>query len=317
MKAIVRDRFGDPDVLELRDLERPSVERNEVLVRVHASTVAIGDWFWLTGTPRIMRPASGLLRPRDHILGRDVAGVVEATGDGVTEFAAGDAVFGEIPNGAHAEYVAAPAELFARKPANVSFEEAAAAPIAGVTALQGLRDKGRIKPGQRVLINGASGAVGTFAVQIAKAYGTEVTAVCGADSAELVRSLGADHVIDYRTTDFTADSERYDLIFDLAGSQPVGRCRNVLTPSGIYVASTSNLGVLLRAALASMVARDQVAMHSATESKADLEILRDLIEKGAINPVIDRRYELAQVPDAFRDQGAGHARGRKVITVAA
>ncbi len=317
MKAIIRDRFGSPDVLELRDVERPTIERDEMLVRVHASTVAIGDWFWLTGTPRIMRMASGIFRPRDPILGRDVAGVVEATGNGVTDFVPGDQVFGEIPNGAHAEYIAAPAELFARKPAELSFEEAAAVPIAGVTALQGLRDSGRIKPGQRVLINGASGAVGTFAVQIAKSYGADVTAVCGTDSADLVRELGADHVIDYRTTDFTAGTERYDLIFDLAGSQPIGRCRKVLTPTGIYVASTSNLSVLLRAVLASLVSGGQVVMHSAKESQADLEFLCGLIEKGAITPVIDRRYELAQVPDAFRDQGAGHARGRKVITVAA
>ena len=315
MKAMVRDRFGDADVLELRDVERPSIQSDEVLVRVHASSVSIGDWFWLTGTPLIMRPVSGLLRPHDRILGRDFAGVVEAVGEGVSSLTPGDEVYGEAANGAHAEYLAIAADKVALKPANLSFEEAAAAPLAGVTALQGLRDSGRISSGQQVLINGASGAVGTFAVQIAKAFGAEVTAVCSAGSADLVRSLGADHVIDYASTDFTAGTERYDLIFDLAGSQSVGRCRKVLTPTGIYVASTSELGVLLRAGLTSMVARGQVAVFAAKESQADLEALRELIERGAVKPVIDGRYTLAQTPDAFRDQAAGHARGRKVVTV--
>jgi len=317
MKAIVRERFGGPEVLTLKTVERPSAEPGEVLVRVRASSVSIGDWFWLTGTPRIMRLASGLIRPRDPILGRDVAGVIEAVGSDVTTLEPGDEVYGEIPFGAHAEYVVAPADLFARKPTNLGFAEAAAVPLAGVTALQGLRDAGGIKSGQRVLINGASGAVGTFAVQVAGSFGAHVTAVCSADSAELIRSLGADDVIDYRTTDFTAGEDRYDLIFDLAGSQPVGRCRKVLTPTGTYVASTSNLAVLLRAGLTSVIARGQVKVFAAKESKADLEALTDLIEQGAINPIISRRYEFAQTPDAFRDQGAGHARGRKIITIAA
>lgn len=317
MKAIVRERFGGPEVLELRDIERPSIKAGEVLVRVHASSVSIGDWFWLSGTPRIMRLASGIVRPRDPILGRDVTGVIEAVGSDVTTLHPGDEVYGEVPFGAHAEYVAAAADLLVPKPANLGFAEAAAVPIAGVTALQGLRDKGRIEPGQRVLVNGASGAVGTFAVQLASHFGAHATAVCSADSAELVRSLGADAVIDYRTTDFTAGEDRFDLIFDLAGSQPIGRCRKVLTPTGVYVASTSNLRVLLRAALASPFAGGQVAVFAARESPADLRTLTGLIEQGAIDPVIDRRYELAQTADAFRDQGAGHARGRKVITVVA
>jgi len=317
MKAIVRDRFGSPDVLQLRDVDRPTIKPNEVLVRVHASSVSISDWFWLTGTPAIMRPASGILRPRDPILGRDLAGVVEAVGADVRMLGVGDEVYGELDGGTHAEYVAAPEDRLARKPANLSFEEAAAVPLAGVTALQGLRDSGRIASGQHVLINGATGAVGTFAVQIAKAYGAEVTAVCSSSGAELVRSIGADHVIDYATTDFTAGTERYDLIFDLAGSQPVGRCRRVLTPGGVYVASTSKLSVLFAAMLTSVVARGQVTAFAAKESKADLEAMCELIEQGAVTPVIDDRYDLSHVPQAFRDQGSGHARGRKVITVAA
>lgn len=316
MKAMVRDRFGGPEVLRLREIEAPTPDADQVLVRVHASTVAIGDWFWLTGTPAIMRPASGIFRPRDPVLGRDLAGVVEAVGADVTTLKVGDEVYGEAPGGAHAELVAIGADSLTAKPANLSFEQAAAVPVAGVTALQGLR-KGGLKPGQRVLVNGASGAVGTFVVQIAKAFGAEVTAVCSTGASELVHSIGADHVIDYDSEDFTQGPERYDLIFDLAGSQSVGACRRVLGPNGVYVASTSRLGVLLRASLASMTARGQVVVHAAKESKDDLDELRDLIERGAVTPVIDRTYTLAEVPDAFRDQGAGHSRGRKVITVAA
>ena len=316
MKAMVRDRFGGPEVLELREIEAPTPGDDEVLVRVRASSVAIGDWFWLTGTPAIMRPASGILRPRDRVLGRDLAGVVEAVGAKVSTLNVGDEVYGEAPGGAHAELVAIRADLLAAKPVNLSFEQAAAIPVAGVTALQGLR-KGGLKPGQRVLVNGASGAVGTFVVQIAKAFGAEVTAVCSAGASELVRGIGANHVIDYANEDFTQGSARYDLIFDLAGSHSVGACRGVLSPNGVYVASTSRLRVLLRASLASMTARGRIVVHAAKESKDDLDELRDLIERGAVTPVIDRTYTLAQVPDAFRDQGAGHARGRKVITVTA
>jgi NADPH:quinone reductase-like Zn-dependent oxidoreductase len=317
MKVMMRDKFGSADVLRLAEIEPPRISGDEVLVRVHASTVSIGDWFWLTGTPLMMRPASGLLRPRDRVLGRDVAGVVTAVGADVRDMHIGDEVYGEIPFGAHAEYVAAPARLLARKPANLTFEQAAAVPLAGGTALQGLRDAGRLSAGQHVLVNGASGAVGTFAVQIAKAYGAEVTAVCSGPNAELVRSLGADHVIDYAHEDFTRGDARYDLIFDLVGSRPIGACRRVLTPTGVYVASTSKLRVLLRAALMSIVARGRVVVLVARGSKADLDALRELIEAGRVTPVIDGSYSLSQVPEAFRQQGLGHARGRKVITIAA
>jgi NADPH:quinone reductase-like Zn-dependent oxidoreductase len=317
MKAMVRDRFGSAEALRLEEMETPGISSDEVLVRVRASTVSIGDWFWLTGTPLLMRPASGLLRPRDRVLGRDVAGVVEAVGADVRDIQVGDEVYGEIPWGAHAEFAAVPARLLARKPANLSFEQAAAVPLAAGTALQGLRDAGRLKAGQHVLVNGASGAVGTFAVQIAKAYGAKVSAVCSARNAELVRSLGADHVIDYTRDDFTQGDTRYDLIFDLVGSRPIGSCRRVLTPSGVYVASTSRLRVLLRAALVSIVARGRVVVHAAHESNADLDTLRELIEAGQVTPVIDGYYSLSQVPTAFREQGLGHARGRKVISIAA
>ncbi|MFO7530923.1 MAG: NAD(P)-dependent alcohol dehydrogenase [Candidatus Limnocylindrales bacterium] len=313
----MRDRFGSADALRLAEIDTPQISSDEVLVRVHASTVSIGDWFWLTGTPLMMRPASGLLRPRDRVLGRDVAGVVAAVGADVRDMHIGDEVYGEIPFGAHAEYVAAPARLLARKPANLTFEQAAAVPLAGGTALQGLRDAGRLRAGQHVLVNGASGAVGTFAVQIAKAFGAEVSAVCSGPNAELVRSLGADHVIDYAHEDFTRGDARYDLIFDLVGSRPIGACRRVLTPTGVYVASTSKLRVLLRAALMSIVARGRVVVLVARGSKADLDALRELIEAGRVTPVIDGSYSLSQVPEAFRQQGLGHARGRKVITIAA
>jgi NADPH:quinone reductase-like Zn-dependent oxidoreductase len=312
---MTRDRYGSPDVLALRQLARPEPGRGEVLVRVRASSVTIGDWFMLTGRPRVLRAAWGPIRPRSQVLGREVAGVVEAVGPGVTELRAGDEVYGEVGGGTHAEYVVASERLLARKPATVGWAEAAAVPIAGVTALQGLRDAGRIEVGHRVLINGASGAVGTFAVQVATALGAEVTAVCGARSAELVRSLGADHVIDYAAADYTSGEERYDVIFDLVGNHGVGANRGVLTPTGVYVASTHRLGVLLRAAAAGLFARGRVVVLAQRESKADLEVLRELIEAGRVRPVVDRRYRLEDVPRAFVEQAAGHARGRKVIEV--
>jgi NADPH:quinone reductase-like Zn-dependent oxidoreductase len=301
----------------MREVAKPEIKAHQVLVRMHASSVSIGDWFWLTGSPRIMRPASGMLKPRDRILGRDVAGVVEAVGADVTDLTPGDEVYGEIGFGTHAEYVAADAAMLARKPSNLTFEQAAAVPLAGVAALQGLRDAGGVQPGGKVLINGASGAVGTFAVQVAKALGAEVTGVASTTGVELVRSIGADHVIDYTQTDFTMESGRYDLIFDLSGNHPIGDCRSVLTPSGVYVASTSNLWTLLRAATLVPFSRGQVVVFAANESKADLDALCELIEAGSVRPVIDRTYPLSDVPLAFRDQGAGHARGRKIISIAA
>jgi NADPH:quinone reductase-like Zn-dependent oxidoreductase len=316
MRAMARDRYGLPDVLELRQLARPEPGPGEVLVRVRASSVTIGDWLMLIGRPRIMRAAFGLLRPRARVLGREVGGVVVSVGADVTELRTGDEVYGEVDGGAHAEYVAAPERLLGRKPANLTFEEAAAVPIAGLTALQGLRDAGRMQPGHKVLVNGASGAVGTMAVQVAKALGAEVTAVCSGRNAELVRALGADHVIDYTRTDFTAGHERYDVIFDLAGSHGIRACRRVLTPKGVYVASTHRMRVLLSAAIVGLFARGRVTVFAQHQSRADLDTLSELIEAGRVRPVIDRRYTLADVPRAFAEQGAGHARGRKIIEVA-
>ncbi len=315
MRAMTRDRYGPPEVLELRTLARPEPGPGEVLVRVRASSVSIGDWLMLTGRPRMLRAAWGLLRPRSRVLGREVAGVVEAIGSEVSEVQPGDEVYGEVDNGAHAEYVVAPERLLARKPATLTFEEAAAVPIAGVTALQGLRDTGRIRPGHRVLVNGASGAVGTMVIQVAKALGADVTAVCSGRNAELVRSLGADSVIDYSQVDYTAGDARYDLIFDLAGNHGLGANRRMLTPQGVYVASTHRMSTMLRAALTSLWARGRVAVLAQRESKADLDTLRELIEAGHVRPVIDRRYPLDEVARAFREQAVGHAQGRKVIEV--
>ena len=301
----------------MREVDQPTFRPDEVLVRVHATSVSIGDWFWLTGTPLIMRPVAGIIAPRDPILGRDVAGVVEAIGSGVKDLAPGEEVYGEVPSGAHAEFVAARADLFTRKPLNLSFEEAAAAPLAGVTALQGLRESGGIRAGHHVLINGASGAVGTFAVQIAKAFDAEVTGVASTRNLELVRSIGADHVIDYTTEDYTRGSARWDIVFDLAGSHGIHANRRALVQNGVYVASTSRVSVLLRAALLGPFSRGRVRVFAARESRADLEALRELIEAGHVKPVIDRRYPFEQTPEAFRHQGAGHAQGRKVITISA
>jgi NADPH:quinone reductase-like Zn-dependent oxidoreductase len=249
------------------------------------------------------------------VLGREVAGVAEAIGPDVTDLRLGEEVYGEIDNGAHAEYVVAPERLLARKPATLTFEEAAAVPIAGVTALQGLRDAGRIRPGHRVLVNGASGAVGTMVVQVAKALGADVTAVCSGRNAGLVRSIGADSVIDYAQADYTAGEQRYDIVFDLVGNHGVEANRRILAPTGVYVASTHRMSTMLRAALTSLWARGRVAVLAQRESKADLDMLRELIEAGHVRPVIDRRYPLDEVARAFREQAVGHAQGRKVIEV--
>lgn len=315
MKAIVRHRYGGPEELELADVDRPTPGPGEVLVQVRASSVSIGDWYWLTGHPTLMRAAWGIRRPKGHVPGRDMAGVVEAVGPGVTRLKAGDEVYGEVDWGAHAEYVVTSAAKITRKPANLTFEEAAAVPIAGVTSLQGLRDAGRLQPGGHVLVNGASGAVGSFAVQIGKALGAEVTGVCSTRNLERVRSLGADHVIDYTQADFTDGEPRYDLIFDLAGSRSIRACRRVLRPGGVYVSSVGRLGWIARAVVLTITSRGGVVMFAAKESTADLETLRGLIEDGTVRPVIDRTFSLDTAADAFRAQGQGHAQGRTVISV--
>jgi NADPH:quinone reductase-like Zn-dependent oxidoreductase len=310
MKALVRDRYGPPEAVELREIEVPTPSEREVLIRVRASSVNPADWYALTGSPWLARLFFGWPRPRDVVLGRDVAGEVVAVGPGVTRFRPGDAVYGEISR-AWAEYVCAPEDQLGLMPSTLSFEQAAAIPIAGATALQGLRDKARVQPGQKVLINGASGGVGTFAVQIAKAMGAEVTGVCSPENLERVHALGADHVVDYTRQDFTRG--RYDVIFDLVGSAPLSACLSALTPAGVYLSSVGRLGWVLRAHLASLRDR-RVKVFTAWAKAEDLQELEDLVEAGALRPVLDRQYPLWEAPEALRRQGLGHARGKTTLT---
>jgi NADPH:quinone reductase-like Zn-dependent oxidoreductase len=323
MKAAVRDRYGSPEVIEIREVEKPTPSDEEVLVRVHAASVNPADWYGVTGRPFAGRVLMGLLKPKERALGVDYAGTVEAVGRNVTLFRAGDEVFGGR-NGAFAEYLCARADrAVVKKPANVTFEEAAAVPIAAITALQGLRDKGNLQPGQKVLINGASGGVGTFVVQIAKALGAEVTAVCSTRNVELVRSLGADHVIDYTREDFTRSDRRYDLMLDVAGSRSWSEYRRVLDPQATLVvvgAPKGNrligpLSHVVKVRLAALRSSQRTVFFIAKFNKADMEVLRDLLESGKVKPVIDRRYKLSEIADAFRYLGGGHCRAKVVITV--
>ena len=321
MKAIVSERYGPPDVLQLRDDDTPGLEPHQLLVRVHASSVNPAEWYRVHG-PFFARLPNGLRRPKQPAVGTDLAGRVEAVGADVQEFQPGDEVFG-TGVGAWAEYAVAREPRLVRKPANVSFEEAAAVPIAATTALQALRDHGRVQPGQKVLINGAAGGVGTYAVQLAKHFGAEVTAVCSAGNVELVRSLGADRVLDYTREDFTQGDERYDVMLDVAGSRPFRRFRRVLTPDAVVVAvgapmSSRGLGPLKHIAgtrLTALGRSQKVVNFVAKITKDDLEVLRGLLEDGSIRSAIDRRYELSEVPDALRYLGTCHARAKVVITV--
>lgn len=321
MRAIVRDKFGSADVLKLEDIEKPAVADDGVLVRVRASSVNRGDWYAMTGRPYIVRTEMGFRKPKQRGLGADFAGTVDAVGKDVTEFKTGDEVFG-ARQGAFAEYVHVRTAV-APKPANLTFEQAAAVPIAALTALQGLRDKGQLQPGQKVLINGASGGVGTFAVQIAKALGGEVTAVCNTRHVDLVRSLGADRVIDYTREDFTRSGERYDLMIDVAGSRSWSACKRVLAPQATVVMiggpKTSRvfgpLGHVIGMKIASMRGTRKVVFFIAKLSRADLDFMGGLLESEKVRPVIDKRYELSQTADALRYMGEGHAQGKIVIAV--
>jgi len=321
MKAIVHDRYGSPDVLELQEVEKPNVTDDGVLVRVRAASVNPADWYGMTGLPYVGRALMGPFKPKQRVLGVDFAGTVEAVGEGVTEFRPGDDVFGGR-SGSFAEYVCV-RNAVVLKPANVTFEQAAAVPIAALTALQGLRDKGQLQPGQKVLINGASGGVGTFAVQIAKALGAEVTGVCSTRNVDLVRSIGADHVIDYTREDFTRNDRRYDLLLDVAGSRSWPECKRVLNPQATLVivgAPKGNrligpLSHIVKVRLAALRSSQRVVFFIAKVNKADMEVLQELLEAGKVTPVIDRRYELSEVADAFRYLGEGHAQGKIVITV--
>lgn len=323
MQAIRYRCYGSPDVLKLEEVEVPAVGDDDVLVRVHAAAANPLDWHYMRGEPYIMRLMSGLGAPTDSRLGVDFAGTVEAVGRNVSRFSPGDAVFGGV-TGAYGEYVRLRQDrAIVPKPDNLSFEQAAAVGIAGVTALQGLRDKGRIQPGQKVLINGASGGVGTFAVQIAKALGAEVTGVCSTRNVELVRSLGADHVIDYTQENFTESGVQYDLILDNVGNHSLSDTRRAMTPDGILVMvggeSDGNfIGPLkgpLLAMLQGLFVSQQMENFLAELRQADLEILAGMMESGQVTPVIDRRYSLAQVPEAIRYLEEGRARGKVVIHV--
>jgi NADPH:quinone reductase-like Zn-dependent oxidoreductase len=321
MKAIVRDTYGSPDVLRLQEIEQPDLTDDGVLVRVHAASVARGDWYTLTGL-YVGRAELGLRKPKSRLLGGDFAGTVEAVGRDVTGFQPGDEVFGGKA-GALAEYVCARARSIALKPAHLTFEEAAAVPTSALTALQGLRDRGQIQSGQKVLINGASGGVGTFAVQIAKALGAEVTAVCSTRNVDLVQSIGARHVVDYTREDFTRSDERYDLLFDNAGSRSWSECKRVLHPHATVVLVGGQmggrilgpLGHVIKTKLASVLGSRKAVFFVAKFSSADMEVLRELLEAGKVKPVVDRRYELSAIADAFRYMGEGHAQGKVVITV--
>jgi NADPH:quinone reductase-like Zn-dependent oxidoreductase len=320
MKAIVQHRYGRPeDVLELRDdVEKPVPADDRVLVRVRASSVNAGDWRRVLADPFIVRLVDGLRKPKVAGLGGDAAGVVEAVGKDVTDLRVGDEVYG-IRTGAYAEYLTS--KMFVLKPANLTFEQAAAVPVAGITALQALRDKGGVTAGQKVLINGAGGGVGTFAVQIAKAFGAQVTAVTSTANLELVRSIGADHVIDYSRQDFTKGDERYDVVVDIGGTPSLSACRRALTPEGMLVVVGAGKGVagaLGRMAgwlIRGRILRQRVVGFIANVNTQDLVALRELIEAGKVTPVIDRTFSLSQVPEALRYVETERASGKVVITI--
>jgi NADPH:quinone reductase-like Zn-dependent oxidoreductase len=322
MRAITQHAYGTADMLRLEQIERPTPGPGEVLVRVRAAGLNHADWVYLSGTPLLARLAFGLRRPQARIRGKDAAGVVDAVGAGVTTLSVGDEVYAELDSGAYAEYAVAPATRFARKPSNLSYEQAAAVPVSGMTALLGLRDAGGVKPGQRVLINGASGGVGTFAVQIGKALGAEVTAVCSARNADLARSLGADHLIDYATVDFTLGTARYDVIFDSIGNHSLSALRSVLTPRGTLVLSSGTggrvlgpMGRILRALALNPFVSQKLTLISAGRGSETLDDLRHLIEAGHVTPSIERSYPLAEVATAMRQFVDEHARGKIAITI--
>jgi NADPH:quinone reductase-like Zn-dependent oxidoreductase len=326
MKAIAQDRYGAPDVLQLKEVDRPVPTDDEVLVRVHAATVNARDWHVMRGDPYLARALMmGLRGPKVKIRGTDFAGEVAAVGRRVTRFRPGDEVYGEV-NEAFAEYVCAPDGVVDLKPANLTFEQAAALPLAANTALVGLRDHGRVRPDQQILINGASGGVGTFAVQLGKWLGAEVTAVCSTRNVDLVTSLGADHVIDYTRDDFTRDAGRYDVVFDLVGNHSLTRFRRALKPGGTLVISGGGvstggsligpMGLAIRAmVVAPLVRRHRILTLDARPSRENLATLRELAESGTLVPVIDRTYKLGEVPDAIRYVEDEHARAKVVIMV--
>src|SRR5437588_2344293 len=329
MKAIVNTHYGSPDVLQLKEVEKPAPSDHEVLVKVLAASAAAGDWHLLRAQPFLMRFTSGLLKPKHQILGAAFAGRVEAVGRNVTQFQPGDEVFGDSSAcgfGAFAEYVSVPEKAVALKPTRLTFEEAATVPVSAVTALQGLRDQGHIQPGQKVLINGASGGVGTFAVQIAKAFGAEVTGVCSTRNVDMVRSIGADYVIDYMQEDFTKSDQRYDVIYDLVNNRSFAERRRVLKPGGICVLAgvggsgmrketLFNLAGSLTAALRSKFSHEKFVSFGVDIGKKDLGVLRDLTESGKIAPALTKTYPLTETAAAYKYLETGHASGKIAITI--
>jgi NADPH:quinone reductase-like Zn-dependent oxidoreductase len=322
MKAAVAAQYGGPEVIEISEIEKPAVSDEQVLVRVRAGSLNAMDWYGLIGLG-IARVGGGMSKPKDTRIGTDFAGVVEAVGSAVTQFKAGDEVFG-AKGGSLAEYVAVGQDRIALKPVNASFEQAAAVPVAGLTALQGLRDHGQLKPGQQVLINGAGGGVGSFTVQLAKSFGAQVTAVCGPANVDLVRSLGADEVVDYTRADFTLGEKRYDLFLDIAGGRTWGECRRILKPEARFVIiggprdnrMIGPLAHILKLRLAAMGSSQKVGFFIASVNRKDLLILKEMIEAGSLKPAIDQAYMLSETVQAFRHMQTGHIRGKIVITVA-
>ena len=324
MQAIVQHTYGAPQaVLELQHIAKPVIKDNKVLVRVHAASVHVGDWILVRGVPYVVRMATGLRKPKNRVPGTDIAGTVVSVGKAVTQLRPGDEVFGWC-TGAFAEYACAAEDRFVPKPTNLTFEQAAAVGVSASTALQLLRDQGKVQPGQKVLINGASGGVGTFAVQIAKAFGAEVTGVCGTTNVDMVRSIGADHVIDYTREDFTQGVQRYDFILDNVANHSLSDTRRALTPNGRLQSNggghsdghwVGSLGSVIKVAAVSRFVRQQLGPSIKFQNRPDLVVLKDLIESGKVRPVIDRTYPLSETARAIGHVGEGHARGTVVITV--
>jgi NADPH:quinone reductase-like Zn-dependent oxidoreductase len=320
VKAIVRETYGPPDVLRLDDVPTPIVGDEDVLVRVHAASANAGDWHLLRGTPLPFRLVAGLIKPKYRIIGNDIAGTVEAVGRNVAQFKRGDEVFGDVSRcgfGAYAEYVAARESALALKPANLSFEEAASIPTSGCTALQGLR-KGKIQSAQSVLIHGASGGVGTFALQIAKALGAEVTGVCSTKNVEKIRAIGADHVLDYTKANFANSGQKFDLILAVSGDRSIWDYRRTLTPTGRYVmvgGSNRQLRDALLLGPVLSIGGQKLGNMLARPNQSDLLVLKDLVEAGKVRPVIERSYQLSEVPEAIRHLETGHASGKLVVTI--
>jgi NADPH:quinone reductase-like Zn-dependent oxidoreductase len=322
MKAMVQDTYGSGQVLETRDVVQPAIGEGEVLVRVRAAGVNPADWAIMSGLPYIARPVYGLRKPKNAIRGTDVAGTIEAVGSGVTRFKAGDDVFGWCV-GSYAEYASVSEDALALKPANLSFAQAAAVPMAGMVALQAIRDHGHVRAGQKVLINGASGGIGTFAVQIAKAFGAEVTGVCSSRNVDMVRSIGADHVIDYGKEDFTENGQQYDFILDNVSNHSLTDLRRALTPTGMLVPNgglfgnrwLAGGGRIVRAAVLFRFGSQTLGNFLLSQKLEDLVVLKELVEAGKVTPVVDRTYSLSETAEAIDHVGLGHARGKVAITV--